>query len=89
MEGLPTKAKEDPSPHETRLSAAGHQPSISSIIIIIIIIINNNNNNNSFCGLDGLSSSVGEVNSDPIQTSKMKVSINGFKPLTIFAKARS
>ena len=83
LEGLPTKAKEDPSPHETRLSAAEHQPSISIIIIIIIIIIN------SLCGLDGLSSSVGEVNSDPVQTSKMKVSINGFKPLTIFAKALS
>ena len=42
LEGLPTKAKEDPSPHEMRLSPAGHQPSISwswEIIIIIIIII--------------------------------------------------
>ena len=29
LEGLPTKAKEDPSPHEMRLSPAGHQPSIS------------------------------------------------------------
>ena len=85
---MPTKAQEDPSPHETRLSAAGHQPSFSSIIIINNNN-NNNNNNNSLCGLDGLSSSVGEVNSDPIQTSKMKVSINGFKPLTIFAKALS
>ena len=28
-EGLPTKAKENPSPHEMRLSPAGHQPSIS------------------------------------------------------------
>ena len=28
-EGLPTKAKEDPSPHEMRLSSAGHQPNIS------------------------------------------------------------
>ena len=42
LEGLPTKAKEDPSPHEMRLSTAGHQPSIPGlreIIIIIIIII--------------------------------------------------
>ena len=29
LEGLPTKAKEDPSPHEMRLSPVGHQPSIS------------------------------------------------------------
>ena len=29
LEGLPIKAKEDPSPHEMRLSPAGHQPSIS------------------------------------------------------------
>ena len=29
LEGLPTKAKEDPSSHEMRLSPAGHQPSIS------------------------------------------------------------
>ena len=29
LERLPTKAKEDPSPHEMRLSPAGHQPSIS------------------------------------------------------------
>ena len=29
LEGLPTKAKEDPSPHELRLYPAGHQPSIS------------------------------------------------------------
>ena len=28
LEGLPTNAKEDPSPHEIRLSPAGHQPSI-------------------------------------------------------------
>ena len=43
LEGLPTKAKEDPSPHEMRLSPAGHQPSISwsrgNIIVIIIIVI--------------------------------------------------
>ena len=53
LEGLSTNAKEDPSPHEMRLSPAGHQPSISwsphemrvslaghqPIIIIIIIII--------------------------------------------------
>ena len=40
--GLPTKAKDDPSPHEMRLSPAGHQPNISwsrgfNIIIIITI----------------------------------------------------
>ena len=29
LKGLPTKAKEDPSPHEMRLSPAGHQPNIS------------------------------------------------------------
>ena len=42
LEGFPTKAKEDPSPHEMRLSPADHQPSISwsrGIIIIIIIFI--------------------------------------------------
>ena len=40
LEGLPTNAKEDSSPHEMRLSPAGHQPSISwSWVIIIIIII--------------------------------------------------
>ena len=55
LEGLPAKAKEDPSPHEMRLSHAGHQPSffwsrgellllllsllLLSIIIIIIIVI--------------------------------------------------
>ena len=43
LEGLPTKAKEDPSPHKMRLFPAGHQPSISwswgTIIIVIIITI--------------------------------------------------
>ena len=42
LEGLPTKAKEDPSPREMRLSPAGHQFSISwsrGIIIFIIIMI--------------------------------------------------
>ena len=42
LEGLPTKVKDDPSPHEMRLSPTGHQPSISlsrGIIIIIIVII--------------------------------------------------
>ena len=42
LEGLPVKAKEDPSPHKMRLSPAGHQPNISlslGIIIIIIVII--------------------------------------------------
>ena len=29
LEGLTTKAKEDPSTHEIRLSPTGHQPSIS------------------------------------------------------------
>ena len=29
LEGLPMKVKGDPSPHEIRLSPAGHQPSIS------------------------------------------------------------
>ena len=41
LEGLPTKAKEDPSPHEMRLSPTGHQPNISwsqGIIMIMIII---------------------------------------------------
>ena len=28
LERLPTKAKQDPSPHEMRLSPAGHEPSI-------------------------------------------------------------
>ena len=54
VEGLPTKAKEDSSPHDTRLCPAGHQPNISwsrgdyyyyyyyyyyYIIIIVIIIM--------------------------------------------------
>ena len=42
LEGLPTKAKEDPTPREMRLSLTGHQLSISwswEIIIIIIMII--------------------------------------------------
>ena len=40
LEGFPTMAKEDPSPHEMRLCPAGYQPSIFwSIIIIVIIII--------------------------------------------------
>ena len=48
LEGLPTKAKGDPSPHEMRLSPTGYQPSISwswgnyyyyHIIIFVIIII--------------------------------------------------
>ena len=42
LEGLPTKTKEDPFPHEMRLSPTGHQPSISwsrgSVVIIIIIL---------------------------------------------------
>ena len=41
-EGLPTKAKEDPSPHEMRLFPTECQPSIfwsRGIYIIIIIII--------------------------------------------------
>ena len=41
LEGLPTKAEEDPSPHEMRLFPAGHQPNISwsqGIIMIMIII---------------------------------------------------
>ena len=29
LKGLPTKAKDDPSLHEMRLSLSGHQPSIS------------------------------------------------------------
>ena len=36
---MPTKAKENPSPHEMRLSTAGHQPSIPGLREIIIIII--------------------------------------------------
>ena len=40
LEGLPTKAKDDSSPHEMRLPPAGHQPNISwsrGFHIIIII----------------------------------------------------
>ena len=45
QEGLPTKAKEDPSPHEIRLSPTGHQPSISwsqglLLLLLLLIIIN-------------------------------------------------
>ena len=47
LDGLPTKTKEDPSPHDMRLYHAGHKPSVSwsrggkfiTIIIITIIIV--------------------------------------------------
>ena len=42
LDGLPTKAKEDPPPYEMGLCPAGHQPSISwsrGVIIIIIVIV--------------------------------------------------
>ena len=42
LEGLPTKTKEDPSPHEIRLSSAGHQLCISEsrgILLLLLIII--------------------------------------------------
>ena len=47
LDGLPTKTKEDPSPHDMRLYPAGHKPSVSwsrggkfiTIIIITIIIV--------------------------------------------------
>ena len=42
LEGLPTKAKDDSSPHETRLSPAGHQLIISwsqGIIVVVVVII--------------------------------------------------
>ena len=43
LEGLPIKAKEDPSPHEMRVFSTRHQPSISwsqrKVVIIVIIII--------------------------------------------------
>ena len=46
LDGLPTKTKEDPSPHDMRLYPAGHKPSVSwsrggkfiTIIITIIIV---------------------------------------------------
>ena len=47
LEGLPTKAKEDPSPHEMRLSPTVHQPSISWSRGIIYYNNNDNNNNNN------------------------------------------
>ena len=36
LEGLPTKAKEDPSPHEMRQSPAG--PGIIIIVIIVYVV---------------------------------------------------
>ena len=43
LEGLSTKAKEDPFPHEMRLFSGGHQPSISwsrgNYIIIISLLL--------------------------------------------------
>ena len=39
LEGLPTKIKEDPSPHELRLSPVGHQPSFSWSIIIKLLLL--------------------------------------------------
>ena len=48
VEGLATKAKEDPIPHEMRLSTAVHQPSISWSRGIIYYNNNDNNNNNNY-----------------------------------------
>ena len=39
LEGLPTKAKEDPSPHEIRLSSAGHQLSILYVILLLLLLL--------------------------------------------------
>ena len=43
LEGLPTKAKEDPSPHEMRLSPAGHQRSISwsrgELLLLLLLLL--------------------------------------------------
>ena len=43
LEGLPTKAKEDPSPHEMRLSPVGHQPSISwsrgKLLLLFLLLL--------------------------------------------------
>ena len=41
LERLPAKAKEDTSPHEIRLSPAGHQPSIfwSHAVVVIVLLI--------------------------------------------------
>ena len=48
LEGLPTKAKEDPSPHEMSLSPAGHQPSICwcqglllllSLLLLVVVVV--------------------------------------------------
>ena len=40
---MPTKAREDTSPHEMRLSPAGHQPSISSsrgdILLSLLLLL--------------------------------------------------
>ena len=40
LEGLPAKAKEDPTPHEMRLSPAGHQQfsGIGDIIFFILLL---------------------------------------------------
>ena len=39
LEGLPTKAKVDHSPHEMRLSTTGHQPTISWSREVFIVIM--------------------------------------------------
>ena len=39
LEGLPTKAREDPSPHEMRLSPAGRQPSISWFRLLLLLLL--------------------------------------------------
>ena len=39
LEGLPTKAKEDPSPHEIRLSPAGHPASFSRTDLMPLLFI--------------------------------------------------
>ena len=36
---MPTKAKEGPSPHEMRLSPAGHQPSISWSRALLLVLL--------------------------------------------------
>ena len=43
LEGLVAKAKADPSPHEMRLSHAGHQPSISwsrgPLLLLLLLLL--------------------------------------------------
>ena len=92
LEGLPIKAKEDPSPHEMRVFSTRHQPSISwsqrkvviiVIIIIIIILFYSFHTGSSLCRDTPV------VRATTIPTFKLmpSVSIHPLKPLLMHSRA--